>query len=67
MIKPENDKNSSSLLAEGIFYWDLHIVKCYIGSARRGGITCLDLSRLHTRAPLNEDDRKTVLRLPSEI
>jgi hypothetical protein len=66
MFKPQNDENPSSLLAKGIFHRDLHVIERYIGGTCRGGIACFDLSRLHTRPPLNEDNRKTVLYLPLE-
>jgi len=64
---PKDDKNPPSFLAERIFHRNLHIVKCYIGSARCAGIACLDLLRLNTRSPFNEYNRKTILSLPLVI
>ena len=59
--QPKDNEDASSLFAESVLCWHLHVVECDVSGARRRGVTCLYLLCLHTRSPFNENNCETIL------
>lgn len=57
----ENDEDSSTLGSEGIFYRDLHVIKCDIGSTSWWWIARFDGFCLNTFRAFHQDDSKSRL------
>lgn len=60
---PENDKNPSTFLTQGVPNRNPYVVEGNISGACCCRIACLKLPRFHARSALDKNNRKTVISL----